>query len=471
MGKMEMEDIGLKLRQDITLTDRVNNSVESAYDQIRRQSAGSTGKNRKFSKRPKKWFVLVAAAVALMASSVIVMAAMGFFQKEKKLEAQELTYSFELDYDLQPGTFDVSVDYLPEGYVKQEEGKYCTEDNWGHGFTIMPIYNTAELDRIGKEIKMYRVDTVEPMTLSGLEADVVTFQEAEKYECPTEIFLFSPEDGYVVQIWGDYSVPKDELVKVADSLTVTRTGDAKFDTEEEAAERQAQEEQMREEQEAMDARNAQGVSTDQIVPLGQKGTYSEAEFGGGDISFTVKKAEFMDAWTDFETENFYDYSRIKPWLQEDGTLKPYLRQHYQQSGTQEETAEQCFLKVEVQAEKTLGADAEDWAANTALDACVRRLLPEEGGVYGWPEDDYRPVESEHNEMQLDGRCIYMDQPVNVEGEARDHQFFYREMKDGETIDYTLVFVVDKDIAKSPLVLDFNAFCNPGTAEGTFFAIK
>ncbi|MGI6069356.1 MAG: DUF4367 domain-containing protein [Blautia sp.] len=478
MGKEEMDEIGRKLKQDITLTDTVNKSVEAAYAQIRSQAVKPEVKVKRYSRRPKKWIVLAAAAAALMGSSVIVMGAMGFFQKEKKLEEKTLTYSFDLDYELKPGTFEVTPGYLPEGYVEQEAGKYCTEDNWGHGFTLMPIYNTVELDNADKEIQMHQVAQVEPMELSGMEADVISFEESDKYELPTEIFLFNPGEGYVLQIWGDHSVPKEELVKVADSLTVKRTGDAAFATEEEKAQREEEEEAQRQEQAKFGEINAKGVSKEQIIPLGQKESVSLGD-ENSETAFTVKSAEFMDAWTDYDKDCFYDYASVEPWLKEDGTLKSYLRKYFEAGKDQiawatpdkEDTAEQCFLKVEVQVEKKLGADAEAWEKETALAACVQRLLPEKDGAYGWPYDIYMPVESEHNDLQMDGRCIYLDQPENLEGEERLHQFFYREMEDGETLDYTIVFVVDKDIAKGPLVLSFDEFCNDGTAQGTFFAIK
>lgn len=60
-----------------------------------------------------------------------------------------------------------------------------------------------------------------------MEADIITYKEKDKYERLTRIYLFNPQEGYVVWVHGSYQMPVDELKKVADHLTVTRIGDSK----------------------------------------------------------------------------------------------------------------------------------------------------------------------------------------------------------------------------------------------------
>ncbi len=459
------DELKERLSTGITLTDTVNEKVEEAYAQIRRQ--GQAGKVKHY-KRPRKTVVLLAACVGVMATSVLVAAATGFFTRDTQMEEDMLTYAFDLDYDLKPGTFEVIAQYIPEGYVEGDTNKYWPEDNWGHGFTLMPILNTADLEREGNKIQENNVENVEHATLSGMEADVITFKEADRYEAPTVIFLFNPQEGYVLEVWGDYNVPQEELVKVADSLTVERIGDAEYDSEEEkarAAEELQQEESLQAEIEEI---NSRGVAAEHVIPVG---TAYTLERENSRKTFTVEEAEITDTLENYVTGNFYDYSLVEPWLLEDGSLRPYTRQHYENDTLlDEETVEQCFLRVKVKVSQELLEGAEDWDREVALDARIQRLGDFQGNSYQWPTDYYQPVPSEHNFLHIDDNCVYLDQPANLEGEERAHSFFWRTMDDGEELEYEIIFVLDKDLSQSNLALSFNAFANPGTAEGIFFSI-
>lgn len=97
----------------------------------------------------------------------------------------------------------------------------------------MPVYTTAELDKLGGELAIEGVEKVEHTILSGMEADIIMYQEAPKYEPNQNIYLFEPTEGYVIQIVASYSVPSEELLKFADSLSIERVGDTTFETKEE----------------------------------------------------------------------------------------------------------------------------------------------------------------------------------------------------------------------------------------------
>ncbi len=459
------DELKKRLSAGITLTDTVNEKVEEAYAQIRMQSKAA--KVTRY-KKPKKTMVLLAACVGVLATSVLVAAATGFFTRNTHMEEDTLTYTFDLDYELQPGDFEVTAQYIPKGYVEGDVNKYWPEDNWGHGFTLMPIWNTVELEREGNALLEYHVENVEHTTLSGMEADIITFQEADKYESPTEIYLFNPQEGYVLEVWGDYNVPREELVKVADHLKVERIGDKEYDSEEEKAKMEAEDQQSANLEAQMKGINSRGVAKERVIPVG---TACAAEHPASKQIFTVESAEISDTLENYDADNFYDFSRVEPWLLEDGSLKPYTRQHYEGDRLlDEETVEQCFLRVKVKVKQELTDEAGDFDRNVALDACIRRLGELQKDSYQWLTDYYLPVPSEHNDLQIDNSCVYLDQPENLEGEDRIHSFFFRNMADGEELEYEIIFVLDKDLSQSNLVLSFNMFCNPGTAEGTFFSI-
>lgn len=65
------------------------------------------------------------------------------------------------------------------------------------------------------------------------------------------------------------------------------------------------------------------------------------------------------------------------------------------------------------------------------------------GVYTWAKDYYDAVPSEGYELQMDNSAVYINVATHTEGEDRK-DFFFHEIGKGETISYTLLFVVDKD---------------------------
>lgn len=468
-----------KLRESLTvpveLPRIVDEKVNGAYEQIRERIAEGEEGNRMegdrigvVRERQKRKYgssgrlAVAAAAVALLVGTpAIVLAATGFFNREARLEEDTLTYEFEINYELQPGQFDVTAGYTPEGYVDRGDGKYWTVDG-NMGYSLIPVYNTAELDRISGQIQTNRVAGVEHTVLSGLEADIITYEEADKYEAPTRIFLFNAMEGYVMEVWGAYGTPLDELVKVADNLTITRTGTDQYET---AEEKKAQEE-------AGSFTERMTAAEENLIPMGETSTKESGD--GSRISFTVLEAVFSDTLGEADRAYFNGYEELADWLEEDGSLRPYTRLTYDENGgvVAEESVGQCFLRVKVRAERGASAEKEGTDAidgnEFALDACLRRLGEKESGSYilHYLHENSGALPSEHYDLQTDARCIWLNAP----DPGREGQFFYRSMEEGDSLEYEMIFVVDGDVPRDKLVLDFNHFENYYT-EGVYFKLK
>ena len=172
----------------------VEDRLQEAYGQIRR---GEIRQVKKKMHSYRRWTSVAAACAVIVTASVGVLAAAAYFQKEVHQEADELTYTFNLNYDLVPGEYEVTPTYLPEGYEDRGYGRYCGEDMLG--ISVLPVYTTAELEKLDGEIAMSDIENVEHTTLSGMEADVITLQESEKYEKNAYIFLFNPAEGCVLE--------------------------------------------------------------------------------------------------------------------------------------------------------------------------------------------------------------------------------------------------------------------------------
>lgn len=412
----------------------VEDRLQEAYSKILN---GEVKQMKKKIHRYRRWSGVAAACAVLVIGSVGVLAAASYFQKEVRQEADGLVYEFDINYDLVPGEYEVTPAYLPEGYKDRGAGKYYGED--GLGITVMPIYTMAELDRLDGEINIetWNIENVEHTTLSGMEADVITFKESRKYETPTYVFLFNEAEGYVLHIVAQYPVGREDLLKFADSLTVKRTGDAAYETEEEKAARAREEAEQ--EQMAADAEKTwkklmeTGIPQDKIYGVGE-----ELKLSDGSVGYTLLDYEFMDSIDGFDEENFFDFSRFDGWLNTDKTLKPYARMHYDKDMELqgEEQVEQRILRVELKAHCYQSDDVE-------MDFSLAGVDQRADGSCTWAWDEYMPVPEEHNDLHLDDSAVYFDQAVHVNGGERSH-YFFRDMEEGEEITYTLLFVVDKD---------------------------
>lgn len=414
----------------------VEDRLQKAYREIREKKA----EQMKTGKGKKRWLQrysgVAAACAVLVVGSVGALAATAYFQKEVHQEAGETTYEFSLNYELIPGEYKITPSYLPEGFIDQEDGKYNRgENDW---ITIMPVYTTAELDKLGGELAIEGVEKVEHTTLSGMEADIITYQEAAKYEPNQNIYLFEPTEGYVIQIVASYSVPSEELLKFADSLSIERVGDTAFETEEEKKEREQAE--TEEEQQRANAKNtlselvATGIPEDKIFSVGE-----EVKYGGA--GYTVTGYEYLDSIEGFPEENFFDFTRFDGWLNEDKTLKSYQRQCYDTDGelVAEDETEQEILKVDIK----VHCYEKDDLMEVPLDFRRISVKENEEQKLTWDLAFYQALPEEHNYLQMDNSAVYLEGASHTEKEERK-DYFFKKMEKGEEWIYTLLFVVDKD---------------------------
>lgn len=420
----------------------VEERLQEAYESIRRGEIKQMKQTGKKKRGYRSWASIAASLAIIVAVPSVVYAAVSYFQKSEQREADKLTYEFELNYDLVPGEYQVRADYLPEGMTDGGDGKYYGEnygedDNW---ITVMPIYTMAELEKADGEIVVNDIGQVEHMELAGMTADVITFKEAEKYRSSTYIFLFNEREGYVLNVIAGYSVEKEELLKFTDGLSVERTGDGRYETEEETALREKEGED--DEKLAAEASELMllGIPQDKIYAVGEELSTYDGAYG-----YTVTGYEFLDSIEGFEEKDFFDYTRFDGWLNPDKTLRPYTRQHYDKDGQllEEEKAAQQILRVDIDVhcydDQWEGASLDDVELDFQLDYVEKN----QDGAYTWAEDYYTSIPAEEYCLQMDNSAVYMNKAVHTQGEERKG-FFFSDIEKGETISYTLLFVVDTD---------------------------
>jgi hypothetical protein len=454
-----------KLKEDlcahITLPQCVEEKMQEAYQVVQN---GEKTTNEKGKYRMKKWVTVAAAAVLTCTTTFGVWAAAtGFFSKETVKEGDTMSYQFEVDYELVPGKFEVEASYLPPGLKEQEEGMKYYEDDYKTGITVMPV-TTVDLERIGNEMEVSTkyLANVEHTKLAGMDADIVTYNDEQ---LSGQIFMFNEQDGYVLELFVS-DVPMEEAKKFADGLKVTRVGDDAYETADEKAQREQEElgekEEQEKEQQALEARNKKGMQASEFVRIGTAGTVESIDSNGASYKaqeFTVVDAQFTDSIAGYAKENFYDYSALEPYLNPDGTLKPYTRVQlaeedsmYDNEVMKEEEVNQQFLVVKARVKK-LGIDTAEGASDkdTPLYANLVNMVKREDDSYTWSSDIYYPKDDDYS-LQTDNSAIFFDQAEFTEPDVRNH-FFFRTMEQGDELEYTLIFVVDEDL-KDQMFLRF-----------------
>lgn len=395
------------------IPENVHNAVVSALDRvnlkktnIRRKIRFSTG-------------ILIAAVIGLVATITVAAAGL-YFSKTSAFNDGNLTYEFNIDYELKPGIFEVTPNYLPEGYKKQlhDENKYSTEENYGHGISVF-VYNTSSLGTDEKYTSEHRIEKVEETVLSGMEANIITLDSGEK----THILLFNPNEGYVIWISGAHEVPYDELIKFADNLIVKKVDEEEF----EKSDKSDIEEQLQINREIAELYE-NGFPEEALIPQGE-------EFVIRGTGYTINSYEFFNDGRTLDKDGFMDYDGFLTCMNPDGTLKPYLRQRYEMGEiVEEEMTEQILLRVNLTA-KCYESD------DIPLDATIQYTKQAENGVLTWNiEENGRPSEYWYS---AENRCIWINN-LNRKEATGGKQHFYIEMSEGETVTYDIVFIVDKD---------------------------
>lgn len=477
MLKRENENTENILNQELVIPEETQRKIEAAYDIVRARSRAAQDGREKTEKAERaerlkargqeasgsRRVLKPSAAIALAAAMILlcglgVAAAVGHFTKQVEETDSTASYTFEVNYELKPVEVTAVPEYLPEDMTVADGDKYGSGKENGRDISIWAM-NMADIDYYCQTMDFTGVEKVEKTTIQGMEAHLITYQDAEKNRKSKDIYMFNPEDGYVLWVWGDYAVSMEELEKVAESLTITVTEnpDLAYMTEEEKAEEARLE---KEAQEAWEAAVNRGVAPEDITAVGE--TLDVSDFIGA--SYTVEEAAFYDSLYEvpgFNPDGVCDREELEAWLNEDGTHKPYLRYTLDENAQIVEEKEMGVKFLAVTATVRQEKAYDEWDNGTPFDAVLIRLEENENGRLVQASDRYAAVPSEDYSLQRDGSCFYLNQTADT---MNDPQYFWRHMEAGDSQTYTMVFAVDEDLAENQeeiqnLVLWFNGTGN------------
>lgn len=450
------------LNQDLVIPEETQRKIEAAYDIVRARNRAAQDGRKKIPCPRRVWkpsAAVVLAAAMILICGLGVAAAVGHFTKQVEETDSTASYTFEVNYELKPVEVTAVPEYLPEDMTVADGGKYGSGKEDGRNITVWAM-NMADIDYYCRTMDFTGVEKVEKTTIQGMEAHLITYQDAGKYRKSKDIYLFNPEDGYVLWVWGDYAVSMDELAKVAEGLTITVTENPElaYMTEEEKTEEARLE---KEAQEAWEAAVDRGVAPEDITAVGE--TLDALYLTGA--SYTVEEAAFYDSLYEvpgYNPEGVCNREELEAWLNEDGTHKPYLRSTLDENAQIVEEKEMGvkFLAVTATVRQEKAYDPE-WDNGTPFDAVLVRLEENEDGRLVPAPERYAAVPSEDYDLQMEGRCFYLNQTADT---MNDPQYFWRHMEAGDSQTYTMVFAVDEDLAENQeenqnLVLIFNGTGN------------
>ncbi len=433
------------LRQDLVLPEEVNDKVYGAYSSLSGQEY-RPARTRSY----RKWLLVGTAAAMLAVTSLGVLAANGFFTKQTVEQENKLSYDFQMNYELTPCEVKAVPGYIPEGYTEYGEGKYDKDGEHKNGISICEV-NAAWLNAEAEFLQVENLKDLEKTTLANMEAHVLTLDfdsSRTQYGFDKRIYLFNPTDGYIVVVYGGNDIPMDELKKVADNLDVTV--DESQPLEYADKELKAKEDAAKEEYEARQkAARAKGAGADQVAQIGE--VFQNKIHSG--VETTVVSARLVDSVEGYAKENFFDYDgEMSYWVNEDGTLKAYERMTCAQESMEEvsrETTGQKILEVKFKAENQSQKTVDYWMGAGRLS----RMEAQADGTYKYPDFYTEAVDQDHGLIQSEASPVWIDKPQHT-GENRNH-FFYRDIQPGETLEYTVLYVVDEDMTGN-MYLNFNS---------------
>lgn len=454
MKQFSEKEMKKALRNELEISDTVEQRMQETYEML------GAGEHRKVYRpmRGRRWTVVFAATMLAVSTSVIALAANGFFTKEFQQNGKKSAYKFEVNYELTPYDMEAELKYLPEGFALKDStspyGGKIKNDETGANIGCY-VYNAAQLDEM-EELKFANVTSVDKTEIQDMEAHIVTMQGEVSTR---EILLFNEQEGYVAAIYcieEEPNVPLSELKKTAEHMEITKleTQTAYLSQKE-----KEQREKGRKQAEAQMAREfAGGVSKENICEPGEELSDRYAKeniengFGTeeqwGDIRFTVQDVEIRDSLplTEFGPENYADYeNEVKMWVNADGTLKPRERKRYkideygitaEEAYMTEQGVKSKYVLVKMKAENMLNTGKD----NVYVAPMMKYLTEEADGHYSYPKERF---DTKNYGLQSE-LPVAFDKFEGADSREDKKEFLMRNMGAGEELEYTLVYIVDED---------------------------
>ena len=222
------EDIKNMIEKEVAV--QIKSRQEESMDPENTRQSGKTEENAKIIKYRKKKKdtvrrMLVASMVAALALATTVGAGVvyqmhnekvGKYGVKTKIEGQQTAETENLgaktDY------VELTTSYLPDGMVQTEEGKYSFEDNYMEGGISMVVYRLPQNEKVDD---LLSTDVAESEELEVGGRPAVYLEKVSS--AAKKLYVIYAEHGYMLEMFAFPDVTKDEMIRIAEGLTVVPT--------------------------------------------------------------------------------------------------------------------------------------------------------------------------------------------------------------------------------------------------------
>lgn len=222
------EDIKNMIEKEVAV--QIKSRQEESMDPENTRQSEKTEENTKIIKYRKKRKdtvrrMLVASMAAALALATTVGAGVvyqmhnekvGKYGVKTKIEGQQTAETENLgaktDY------VELTTSYLPDGMVQTEEGKYSFEDNYMEGGISMAVYRLPQNEKVDD---LFSTDVAESEELEVGGRPAVYLEKVSS--AAKKLYVIYAEHGYMLEMFAFPDVTKDEMIRIAEGLTVVPT--------------------------------------------------------------------------------------------------------------------------------------------------------------------------------------------------------------------------------------------------------
>ncbi len=342
---------------------------------------------------------------------------------EQKKDTSSAAFS---NYEVVPTYLPNGCKALGEAYGSNKYGGGETESQLGLSIWTAPWEE-------GKKFVADIMDSTDAKQFSGDGYDGVIVSKSETYAYDKEVFLMYEKEALLIHIYAGYGIDSDEIKKVADGLTLTKTTDVAKMVPTEASLFQTAEETAEE-----DAETKEALENYEVVELGEEILFGY--MGEGCCAATVENVELRDNIAGLD-ESGLQTEEVKPFVDEKGNFIAYNRTEVLEGNA--DTVSSYGETVPIKKKLVYITLKIDNQTGRTVDYCAGNQIwyrkQKENGEVDWKLPNYvrdgnPDLNAEHNEP------VYLD--TSREGtESKD--YYFMNLEPGENIIH-VGYLVDED---------------------------
>ncbi len=363
MKKNSMHNLGEELELQEFMNNNSTHEFSQEYINKKNELLKSVGYNEKVKKIRKRNFVAAAAVgftIIALPGSVFatkqIMSGYGIATKQtgnyeyevafsnptqengSELGASDTNYTTDSNNTMvsknDPLLFHtfvkMDINYMPDGYVQSvKDGfKYAYNGSYDSNLNVTIGLNTIIENQV---ITKNNTTDVKAVTVNGREATIFYKNAIDETTFNKDMIVYFNEYGYVVEIYAQVGVSEDELMKIAENITLTPC-------EEDVATSAGVYPTTSTNKDADKAQDTSTKSLPKLLDNDNFFTFGEAFklpeltlYSNNEIDYTIENYEILDSVSGLDMNNFGDeLSTVNKLIDENGNFTGYTHLNIEQ---------------------------------------------------------------------------------------------------------------------------------------------